>query len=247
VRGWLAHLCGFCKGGDSCSLRPDFPPVTTDLIVPTFTRNVKVGQPRRLNVMADEIAAPRSASVWWSRTISALLGIAVTVIGSLIIQKVQSREPHLTYSSVETVPFNGQNGVVGIYQVIVRNDGKREVEDVTSHIQIPGAKIEQYRIIVAPSLTTTTSENGDVIRVNLPSLNPGETAQISILASNPTSLPNHPEISVRAKGVNGVEQASPPSRLNPANESGFSVFGDEVGNFLNQGYNWGGGSFLTPP
>jgi hypothetical protein len=26
--------------------RPDFPPVTAYLIVPTFTRNVKVGQPR---------------------------------------------------------------------------------------------------------------------------------------------------------------------------------------------------------
>lgn len=162
--------------------------------------------------MGDEIAAPQTASVWWSRIISALLGIAVTVIGSLVLQKLQSREPHLTYSSVETVPFNGQNGVVGIYQVIVRNDGKTEVEDVTSYIQIRGAKIEQYRTIVAPSLTTTTSGNADAIRVNLPSLNPGEAAQISILATDPTFLPNHPEISVRAKGVNGVEQTSPPSR-----------------------------------
>ena len=43
--GWLAHLCGFCKGGNQCGLRRDFPPVTADLIAPTFTRNVKVGQP----------------------------------------------------------------------------------------------------------------------------------------------------------------------------------------------------------
>src|ERR1700690_407377 len=42
---WLAHLCGFGKGGCSCSLRQDFPPVTADFIAPTFTRNVKVGQP----------------------------------------------------------------------------------------------------------------------------------------------------------------------------------------------------------
>jgi hypothetical protein len=158
--------------------------------------------------MVDDVSTAPGASVWWPRMISALLGIAVTVIGSLILQRIQSREPHLTYSSVEAVPFNGQSGVVGIYQVIVRNDGKGEVEDVTAYIRVPSAKIEQYRTIVAPSLTTTTSANGDSIRVNLPSLNPGEAAQISILAGNPSFLPTHPEISVRAKGVNGVEQAS---------------------------------------
>jgi RHS repeat-associated protein len=52
------------------------------------------------------------------------------------------------------------------------------------------------------------------------------------------------------EGGQPVALASPINEstlLNPANESGFSVFGDEVGNFLNQGYNWGGGSFLTPP
>jgi hypothetical protein len=45
LAGGLAHLCGFGKGGDSCSLRQHFPPVTADFIVPTFTKNVKVGQP----------------------------------------------------------------------------------------------------------------------------------------------------------------------------------------------------------
>jgi hypothetical protein len=162
--------------------------------------------------MGDEIGPPQTASAWWPRIISALLGIAVTVVGSLILQKLQSREPHLTYSAVEALPFNGQSGVVGIYQVILRNDGKKEIEDITSYIQVKGAKIEQYRTIVAPSLTTTTSADADAIRVNLPSLNPGEAAQISILASNPTFLPSRPEISVRAKGVNGVEQTSQPLR-----------------------------------
>jgi hypothetical protein len=41
----LAHLYVFCKGGYSCSLRQDFPPVAADFIAPTFTKNVKVGQP----------------------------------------------------------------------------------------------------------------------------------------------------------------------------------------------------------
>jgi hypothetical protein len=156
----------------------------------------------------NEESTNQRGSVWWQRIVSALLGIAVTVVGALILQKIQSREPRLVYSSVETVPFNGQNGVIGIYQVVVRNDGKREVEDISSYIRIAGAKIEQYHTIVAPSLTTTTAQVDDAVKVNIPSLNPGETAQISILASSPTFLPTHPDISMRAKGVNGEEATS---------------------------------------
>jgi hypothetical protein len=44
---WLVTVAGpplrFCKGEDKRSLRPDFPPVTADLIVPTFTRERKGG------------------------------------------------------------------------------------------------------------------------------------------------------------------------------------------------------------
>ena len=40
----LAHLCDFAKARTKCSMRPDFP-ATADLIVPAFTRNVKLRQP----------------------------------------------------------------------------------------------------------------------------------------------------------------------------------------------------------
>jgi hypothetical protein len=112
---------------------------------------------------------------------------------------------------VETVPFNGPNNVVGIYQVVLRNEGKKEVEDIGCYIRIPGAKIEQYRTITAPSLVTTDRVANDTVRVSVPNLNPGEAAQISVLASNPTFLPTHPEISVRAKGLMGEEQPATPS------------------------------------
>jgi hypothetical protein len=35
----------------------------------------------------------RKSSIWWSRIISALLGITVTVVGALIVQRLQTREP----------------------------------------------------------------------------------------------------------------------------------------------------------
>ena len=43
--GWAAGGRFQSGTGDSCSLRQHFPPVTADFIVPTFTKNVKVGQP----------------------------------------------------------------------------------------------------------------------------------------------------------------------------------------------------------
>jgi hypothetical protein len=147
------------------------------------------------------------ASVWWPRIVSAVLGIVVTVAGALIVQRLQAREPRLVYSSVETVPFNGPSNVVGIYQVVLRNDGKAEVENISCYIRVPGAKIEQYRTVAAASLSTSATQSVDAVRVDIPSLNPGESAQVSILASNPTYLPTHPEISVRAKGVTGEAQA----------------------------------------
>jgi hypothetical protein len=45
---WPDRPEGFARHrGDSYSVRPDFPPVTADPIVLTFTRNVRVGQPPR--------------------------------------------------------------------------------------------------------------------------------------------------------------------------------------------------------
>lgn len=146
-------------------------------------------------------------SLWVQRVGSAVLGILVTVVAAIIVQKLESREPRLVFTSVETVPFNGPNNVIGIYQTVVRNEGKAEVDDVSCYIRIPGATIEQHRVIVPPSLQVQEGTIGDALRVEIPSLNPGELAQISILANNPTHLPNHPEISVRAKGVNASEQA----------------------------------------
>jgi hypothetical protein len=160
----------------------------------------------RERLMGEQSDNEQQGSVWWPRLVSALLGIIVTVVGAVVVQKLESREPRLTYSSVETVPFSGPSSVVGIYQVVLHNDGKSEVEAINCYVRIPGAKVEQYRTIAAPSLSTTATVVGDAVRVDIPSLNPGETAQVSILATSPTYLPNHPEISLRAKGVTGEEQ-----------------------------------------
>jgi hypothetical protein len=150
----------------------------------------------------------KTSSVWLSRILSALLGIAVTVVGALIIQKLEAHDPHLSYSRTAAVPFSGQDRVVGIYQILLRDDGKKEAEDITCYIRIAGAKLEQYRVITVPSLVPTSTVISDSLTVKLPSLNPGESAQISMLATNPSWLPSIPEVSIRGKGITGEEQVA---------------------------------------
>jgi hypothetical protein len=45
IGGW-PNFVGLVKAETNATCVPIFQPVTTDLIVPTFTRNVKVSQPR---------------------------------------------------------------------------------------------------------------------------------------------------------------------------------------------------------
>src|SRR6266849_8586817 len=66
-------------------------------------------------------------SEWPNRIISALLGIVVSVVGAVILGRLQAREPHLVYWLTEALPFSGQSVNVSIYQISVSNDGKQEI------------------------------------------------------------------------------------------------------------------------
>jgi hypothetical protein len=145
---------------------------------------------------------------WGTRLLSAGLGIVVTVVGALVVGKLQGREPRLSYSSTESIPFNGSSGVLSIYQVTLSNIGSREVEEVSCIVRVPAAKVEQYNISANPTLETAASFSGDTLKLHMPSLNPAESVQILVLASGPRDLPTRPQVSARGKGVVAIEKAS---------------------------------------
>jgi hypothetical protein len=165
----------------------------------------------KLESMSDipDSAAERTSrwSEWRNRIISAIVGIAVAVVAALIIGNFQAREPHLTYSSTESVPFSGPNGDVSIYQVTLSNDGKKEVYDVACAIRIPTAKIDQFKLTADPLLNAAGSVSGDSLNVLVPSLNPTETIQVSLLASGSENLPARPQVAARGRGIVGSEKA----------------------------------------
>jgi hypothetical protein len=149
---------------------------------------------------------PKRPIPWLSTIISAAIGITVTVAGTLIIGKLQSREPHLSYSIVSSIPFSGPNNVTCIYQISLTNDGKSEIENINFFVKIPSAKIEQYKTSIAPSITVAENISGDTLKVQIASLNPTDSATVSLLASGANSLPSRPDVSIHAKGINGEEK-----------------------------------------
>jgi hypothetical protein len=145
---------------------------------------------------------------WATIVVTALVTGVITIATGMILYRWQRSEPHLVFSTIETIPFSGQNQVVGIYQVSISNDGTQAVEDVSCFIRVPGANIAQKRISISPSMTYVDSGTGDNVRLQVPGINPSENIQVSFLAEAASNLPARPEVSLRAKGVSGEEKSS---------------------------------------
>ena len=156
--------------------------------------------------MADSSEQEAKRFPWPTILISALATLLVSVLAGMVLFFLQAREPHLVFTAADTIPFSGTNRVIAVYQVSVTNDGKKSVDDVVCYIRIAGASIDQKRVFADPSLSYSDSVTGDAMRIEIPSLNPSESEQVSALASSQASLPSRPEVSVRGRGVMGEEK-----------------------------------------
>lgn len=141
---------------------------------------------------------------WKQILVSGIVTVMVTIVAGMLLFYLQMREASLTYFVDDTAPFVGDSENLGIYQVTVRNDGKKEIENVIAEISLPGAIVKQKK--VSPKLIVSSEQLVDnVYTVNIQSLNPQETFVISLLASSNNLLPIRPDFTLRGKGVNGKE------------------------------------------
>jgi hypothetical protein len=178
-------------------------------------------------------------SDWFQVIVSVVAGgivtAATTVLGDMILSNLQTRDLHLVYSIGNTKLITEQAQTTAMYDVSISNEGKEAVEEVDCIVQIPSAIIEQKEIVAAPAITHTESVISDTMTVRFPWLNPSEKAQLKVLAiapskdpNRPGALPNRPEVSLRGKGVSGVERSgrnlSFPLMLMLALLLGFIVF-----------------------
>lgn len=142
---------------------------------------------------------------WKQILVTALIAGVVTVGAGMLLNHFQTREPRLTYSAEDTLPFEGPAENIAIYHVKIESSGKKVVEDVVCQLSFSKATIKQSRAILEPSITYNDIILSNLYRIEIANLNPEENVILSVLASSPEQLPNRPEISLRGKGVTGVE------------------------------------------
>jgi hypothetical protein len=143
----------------------------------------------------------------WQILLTALVTGVVTVGTGMLLFKLQTRAPKLTYSTSETVPFSGGTAFVGIYNVDITNEGSKEVEDVVCVVRVPMATIKQHNLSVSAAISKEEGVGVGEYTVKLSGLNPSEAASISVLAESGTELPRRAEVTLRAKGVTGSEKS----------------------------------------
>lgn len=144
-------------------------------------------------------------SYWKQVVLTAIITGVITFGAGMLINAFQTREPHLTYSVEDTLPFEGPLEYIAIYNIEMENDGRKIVEDVVLQLSFSTGTIQQSRVILEPSIIKNEEILNNSYRLELPNLNPGEGVTLSVLVSNPEQLPSRPEISVRGKGVTGME------------------------------------------
>ena len=134
------------------------------------------------------------------QVVIAVLTITATVMATGVGSWWTRKEPHLTVRMNNTVRFKGDASQVGISTFTISSDGTKEAETIECSFQLPGVK----EVNASPSsLNANVSIIKDSVVVKVPSLNTGETLQVSVHGNNAEAMPDKLEVLVRGKGVNG--------------------------------------------
>jgi hypothetical protein len=143
---------------------------------------------------------------WKQILLTGLVTGAVTVLTGMALFKWQQREPRLSFSLSDTIPFEGQDEQLAIYHVSIQNEGKREVEDVLCSVDVSPAAIKKYRVKADATLKHSEVVSNSVIQFQANGLNPNEEITLSVLASSTNAIPTRPVVSLRGKDVMGVAE-----------------------------------------
>ncbi|MCI3935761.1 hypothetical protein MQX03_01015 [Chryseobacterium aahli] len=138
--------------------------------------------------------------------ITALISIAVTVIGGIILYYIQNKKPKIQYSVEKILPFESQTEKLNIYHITIENTGNEIAEDVVCKINVNPASIKEYRVNSESPISIRDSILKQEIDLKTNSLNPEESYRVSILASSKYIFPDRPIVKLRGKGVLGEEK-----------------------------------------
>lgn len=141
---------------------------------------------------------------WRSILATAIITGIVTVLSGAFMYWYQNKEADLVYTTIQSIPFNGKDKKVSIYQVDIENKGKKEADNVTFIIKLKNGRIEQSIIDIDSAISYSKTEESNLLSLSIDTLNPSEKIKISMLLDETNNLVIEPIISLRAKGIIGV-------------------------------------------
>jgi len=149
------------------------------------------------------------------------LGCALTGITTLVVSRIQTKEPNLVYSINEGLSLNKIGVTRRMYNLRIKNTGQREVPDFKANFLYPG-QIEDFNIGKSPGVqlsepqdTSTSSQDTSWFLVGSNYLNPSDTVSITFLtlSKDPPSDNTKPIVDVRGRGVVGKRIEQGPERM----------------------------------
>jgi hypothetical protein len=145
---------------------------------------------------------------WKNLIITTILTAVATLVTGVLLSWWQEKEPSLSYRVVTSIPFDGSDGQLRIGQVDIYSDGKKAVEKVFINVALSSATIENHKIEIDSAIPYKEELSNAGLRLQIESLNPGESARISLLfkQSNGEVSPSPIKVSLRGSGVLGAPQ-----------------------------------------
>lgn len=140
---------------------------------------------------------------WKSIIVTALITGIVTVFTGMILFWWQIEKTELTYNSIQSIPFDDATNSLFIQQIEIQNSGEKSIEDVVVSISFTNEIIEKSKIEISKTISYKKESDEKTIILKIDSLNPNESANISILYKSNSSNSNGATISLRGKGITG--------------------------------------------
>ena len=130
----------------------------------------------------------------------------------------------MTYTVFPLSAYKTANVDLAIYNVQIENDGSKEAEDVrVAFVFTPNAILSDFSVEPSSKVITYTVDNPKDLKnavVRIPILNAGESVKFSFLAENASQFltknakPENVQVSLRGKGVVGIESKTKRAILN---------------------------------
>jgi len=151
----------------------------------------------------------------WKQIICTALVTGLVSVGTgMLLFKIQNKQPVLTYSVSESVPFQSDSSKLSIFLLEVRNDGKEFVENVQCNIDLQSATIVDKQFKTDNALPFSDSCMLNRCLISIPLLNPTEMLSVSILMNSKNQSEIRPKVVLRAKGITGKPLKSQNNKAN---------------------------------